>query len=43
MALEKVKSSKHFQTQAKVFCAATSILNDIMAAGEQAVEIQRKE
>ena len=35
MALGKVKSSKHFQMQTKVFSTATSTPNDIMAAGEQ--------
>ena len=37
MTLGKVKSSKYFQMQAKVFSAATSTPNDIMAAGEQAL------
>ena len=37
MTLGKVKSSKHFLMQAKVFSATTSTPNDIMAAGEQAL------
>ena len=37
MALGKVKSSKYFQMQAKVFSAVASTPNDIMAAGEQAL------
>ena len=36
MALGK-KSSKYFQMQAKVFSAAASTPNDIVAAGEQAL------
>ena len=35
MALGKVKLSKYFQMQAKVFSAVASTPNDIVAAGEQ--------
>ena len=37
MILRKVKSSKYFQMQAKVFSAVASTPNDIVAAGEQAL------
>ena len=35
IALGKIKSSEYFQMQAKVFSAAASTPNDIVAAGEQ--------